>query len=267
MRTSTKTIVWILVVTSGLFLTAPIAVSAASADSLESIFKTADNDFWNGEYEKAKQAYERLEQLGVQDAALYYNLGTAYARLGKLGMAVFEYERALHLDPGQDDARYNLGVIREFIARRASEAGRDADLAPAAGPWRATLDRFSADGAAFIFLIFHLSLFGVLAIRRFIVAELPRLSLGVLAGVLFVLTIATFAVAVGKWHQDTHDIEAVIVQEGSVDVMEGPGSEVKRFAIEEGSRVRFLESRADWTHLQDSEGRDGWVSSASLRRI
>ncbi len=256
-----------LIFFAGLLFASLMPADATAADSLEAIFKAANNDFWNGEYDKAQKEYERLEKLGVEDAALSYNLGTAYARLGKLGLAVSQYERALKLDPGQDDARYNLGVIREFIARRASEAGRDADLAPAAGPWRATLDRFSARSAALIFLAFHLALFAVLGIRRFVFAEMPRLSLGVLAGVLLVLTVSTFAVALGKWHQNTHEVEAIVVREGSVDVMEGPGSTVKRFAIEEGSRVRYLESRAEWTHLQDGEGRDGWVAADCLGRI
>ena len=251
----------------GVFAGRASADSSAPADSLTSIFKAADNDFWNGEYEKAREKYERLEQLGVEDAALSYNYGTACARLGKLGEAVLHYERALRLDPGMDDARYNLSVIREFIARRASEAGRDADLAPASGPWRATLDRFSSRGAALIFLIFHLALFAVLGIRRFVFAEMPRLSLGVVSGVLFVLTVTTFAVALGKWHQDTHEVEAVLTAEGASDIMEGPGSEVKRFSLEEGSRVQFLEDRGEWTHIKDAEGRDGWVSSATLGRI
>ena len=244
-----------------------VADDKAPVDSLGSIFKAADNDFWNGEYDKAREKYERLEQLGVEDAALSYNLGTACARLGKLGDAVLHYERALRLDPGMDDARYNLSVIREFVARRASEAGRDADLAPASGPWRATLDRFSSRGAALIFLIFYLALFAVLGVRRFINAELPRLSLGVVSGVLFVLALTTGAVAFGRWHLDTHEVEAVLTAEGATDVMEGPSSEVKRFSLEEGSRVKYLEARGDWTHLKDAEGRDGWVPSETLGRI
>jgi hypothetical protein len=248
-------------------IVAMLPARSIADDSLNSIFKNADNDFWNGEYEKARTAYDRLEKLGVEDAALFHNLGTVYARLGKLGTAVLYYEKALRLDPGQDDARYNLSVIREFIARKAGEAGRDADLAPASGPWRTTLDRFSSKGAATIFLICHLCLFAVLGIRRFALKEMQRLSLGVLAGVLFVLTVSTFAVALGKWHQDTREQEAVITKEGAMDVLEGPGSSVKRYAIEEGSRVQVLETRGQWVHLKDVDGRDGWAASSNLGRI
>lgn len=239
----------------------------AEAESLESVWTEANNAFWNGEYEKAETLYERLETLGVRATELSYNLGTAYARRGELGKAVRHYERALRLDPGHEDTRHNLGVLREFLARRASEAGRDADLAPAAGPWRAILDRFSPRAAALAFLIFHLALFGVLIIRKFVYAEMPRLSLGVLAGVLAILTVATASVAVGKWYQERFEKEAVVVREGQLDVMEGPASEVKRFAIEEGSRVTLLDETDTWYKLLDIEGRDGWVPKAALGEI
>lgn len=240
---------------------------AGEAESLDSIFTQSNNAFWNGEYQKAATGYEKLAQLGVADPAVSYNLGTAHARLGHWGLAVLYYEKVLRLDPGHDDARHNLGVVREFLAKRASQAGRDADLAPAAGPWRAVLDRFSVRGAAIGFLVLHLCFFAVLIARRFVLAEMPRLSLGVVAGVLAILTITVFSVAVGKWHQQTYVNEAVVISPGQLDVMEGPKSTVKRFALEEGSRIRVLEERSSWIHILDSEGRDGWASTDQLENI
>jgi tetratricopeptide (TPR) repeat protein len=237
------------------------------AESIQSSFSEANNAFWNGEYEKAVKSYERLEGLDVRSAALSYNTGTAHARLGNLGVAVRHYERALRLDPGQVDALHNLNVIREFIARRASEAGRDADLAPAASPWRAVLDRFSPRGATLAFLIFYVALFVVLVARRFVGRELARLSLGVLAGIFLVMAAVTGSVTFGKWHQTNFCIEAIVVDAGQLDIMEGPASKVKRFAIEEGSRVEVLEERNEWIHLRDSTGRDGWTSLKSLGKI
>ncbi|MDJ0765558.1 MAG: tetratricopeptide repeat protein [Myxococcota bacterium] len=237
------------------------------AESLESVFNSANNAFWNGAYEQAAEHYDRLETLGVRDPALSYNLGTTYARLGALGQAVYHYERALRLDPGHADTHHNLRVIREFLARRANEAGRDADLAPAVTPWRAVLDRFSEPGAALGFLVFHVLLFVVLILRRFISRELPRLSLGVLSGVLAVITAASLSVAIGKWHQRTRVSEAIVVSNGVLDVMEGPASTVKRFNLEEGSRVEVAEEKGDWMHIIDGQGRDGWAPDAALGKI
>ncbi len=237
------------------------------SDSLNTMFKEANNAFWNGNYKKASSLYKKIDELGAEDPNLSYNLGTAYARLGQLGRAVQYYEQSLKLDPGHTDSRHNLSVIREFLARRASGAGRDADLAPAVTPWRAILDRFSPKSAAFSFLVFHLALFGVLIIRRFVSREMPRLSLGVLAGVLLILTVTTLSVVIGKWHQHTFQNEAIVVRKGQLDVMEGPSSTVKRFSLEEGSRIRILEEQDEWTHLLDSEGQDGWAPVAKLGKI
>lgn len=249
------------------FLTCAVLAGQARGESLDSMFQEANNAFWNGDYQKAVVLYEKLSELAAFNPDLSYNLGTAYARIGKLGKAVLNYERALRQDPGHVDARHNLAVIREHIARRASEAGRDADLAPAASPWRAILDRFSPRAAAIGFLIFHVLLFTTLIVRRFVLKEMPRLSLGVLAGVLGILTIATFSITIGKWHQGTQTVEAVVVHSGPLDIMEGPSSEVKRFTLEEGSRILVLEESGNWFHLRDGEGRDGWVEGSNLGKI
>jgi SH3-like domain-containing protein len=96
---------------------------------------------------------------------------------------------------------------------------------------------------------------------------MARLSLGVLAGILAILTITTASVAIGKWHQERFEKEAVVISEGQLDVMEGPASDVKRFAIEEGSRVTLLDETDTWSKLLDSEGRDGWVPKKALGTI
>ncbi len=253
---------------AGLFFVALCAFPGVSnGESLDSIFEKANNAFWNGGYDEAIGHYHRIEALGVRSPELSYNLGTAYARTGKLGRAVQHYERALRLAPGHGDTSYNVAVIRGFLARRASEAGRDADLAPGVTPWRAVLDRFSTWGAAVGFLLFNLLLFVMLIVRRFFTRETPRLFLGVFAGMLAVMMMLAFSVALGKWYQGAYEREAVVVVEGQIDVMEGPSSTVKRFDLEEGSRVQILEEKEDWIRLLDSENRDGWVASDGLGKI
>jgi tetratricopeptide (TPR) repeat protein len=242
--------------------------SPARAESLSSLFEGANGAFWNGDFAKAAELYEEIEGLGTRSASLSYNRATAEARLGNLGRAIQHYERALRTDPGHADTLHNLALIREFIAKRASEAGRDADLAPAVGPWRAVLDRFSLRSAALAFLVFHLALFTVLVARRFVRAEGLHLALGVTAGILLLLALATGAVTLGKYDQDVGEAhEAVVVERGTLPVMEGPASSARRFTIEEGSRVSLLERRDEWTRIRDDQGRDGWVPATALGTI
>ncbi len=239
----------------------------ARSESLDEIYDAGNNAFWNGEYNEAITQYEKLESLDVRSVPLSYNLGTSYARVGKLGSAIRHYERAIKLDPGHTDSHHNIAVIRDHIARRASLEGRDADLTPAVGPWRAILDRFSERGAAVAFLVFHLFLFGMLILRRFVRSEMPRLSLGVVVGILSILTVIAFAIAVGKWHHNKYAEEAVVLTSGALEVKEGPSSEVTRFTVEEGSRVTIAEESAGWTRFVASDGKDGWAPTDELGKI
>ena len=246
---------------------AAAGAARAEAGNLAGLFDEGNAAFWAGDYAKAAKSYARLEELGVTSAELAYDRATAEARLGNLGRAIQYYERVLRREPGHEDAVQNLAVIREYLARRASEAGRTADLAPATTAWRALLDRFSPRSAAFAFLLFHLALWIVLVARRFVRADGFRLTLGVAVGVLAILTVATAAIAYGKWHQETRAREAVVVRSGTVDVLEGPGSAVKRYALDEGSRVSILERREGYLKIRDDNGRDGWAPSADLGEI
>ena len=255
-------------VTGVLFFLLFISMSSlASANTLEKMFEDANLAFGAGKYQDAIDGYQHLENLGVDSATLFYNRATAEARLGHLGRAVQYYEKVLVTSPLDENAVYNLKVIRDYIARRANQDGRDADLAPAAGPWRTILDRFTVSSASITFLLFHLLLFGVLFARRFFTGEWVRLTLGVTAGIAFVVTVCMGIVVLGKRHQTYYEHEAVVVSvadDGVRPVYEGPVNAVKRFDLEEGSRVRILENKRGYAKIRDDQGRDGWVRRETL---
>lgn len=240
-------------------------VALGQGASLSALFEEGNNAFWNGDYEQAAAKYGELIELGVDDAVVYYNLGTASARLGQLGSAVRFYEKTLRVDPGHPDATDNLTVIREHIAKRASRAGRDADLAPAVDPWRAVLDRFTLSGATALFLVVYLAFFAALIARRFLRAsEMRRLTASVVAGIFLIVSAATGAIVVGKWRLHEGAGEAVIVGGEVTPVMEGPASEVQRFVLDEGTRVIVIGEQDQWAKVRDDQGRDGWLPQDSL---
>lgn len=63
-----------------------------------------------------------IQQQGAS-AKLYYNLGNSYYRLGEMGNAILAYERALRLDPSDDDVRNNLAFVNARITDRPGERG------------------------------------------------------------------------------------------------------------------------------------------------
>lgn len=81
-------------------------------------------------HKEAREAYQKV--LNSQDASLkeraYYNIGNCYVREGQaagdieiLSKAVESYEKALELDPDDQDAKYNLEVVRKMIELKKKE--------------------------------------------------------------------------------------------------------------------------------------------------
>ena len=84
-----------------------IAFSAfASAD--DSLMRQGNTAYQNGDYELAIDCYQEIIQHGNEGAILYYNLGNAYFKAKQTPEALLWYERALRLDPSNEDIKHNI---------------------------------------------------------------------------------------------------------------------------------------------------------------
>lgn len=82
------------------------SLQAQKTDATNSI-KRANEMYKQGQYSDAAALYEEILKNGVSPE-LYYNLGNSYYKADETGLAILNYERALRLDPGLNDASYNL---------------------------------------------------------------------------------------------------------------------------------------------------------------
>lgn len=76
-----------------------------------------------GDYQNAEKIFQDVIVNGAETAAQksWYNLGNTYYRQGKLQEAVAAYQKAIDLDPKDEDAKANLEFVREEIKRRIEE--------------------------------------------------------------------------------------------------------------------------------------------------
>ena len=76
-----------------------------------------------GEFDRAIDEWRTCEDYGVKNSDLYYNLGNAYFRSGKLGFAIYYYKTALRLDPNNDDIIHNLKYAQSMTRDKVEEDG------------------------------------------------------------------------------------------------------------------------------------------------
>lgn len=87
----------------------------------QSLTEKANAEYEKDRYTEALSLYLQAAKEEGTSSDFYYNIGNTYYRLGDLGRAVLNYERALILNPGNEEARTNLDFVKTKIQTRITE--------------------------------------------------------------------------------------------------------------------------------------------------
>lgn len=249
-------------------LAASLLTGHARADRLDDAWKSANDAYLRGDYAAAVSAYEQLDRQQVVSAELAFNLGNAYYRKGQLGPAIWSWERALALDPDQDDARYNLEQARKVAATRVHDKIEGADRDPA---WMRLVSLLNASTEVGLFAALYLAFFGALALRL-----RARRTGGsddghaaawtAVAAILAVTAALAAALLVGRVAMNRLPVGVVLPDQ--IAVKEGADANYKTsFDVHAGLRVRLLEHDQDWVRIRLANGLEGWVRDRDVGRL
>lgn len=236
-------------------------VPSARAQSFDALLREGNEAFFRADYASAARSYEALEEAGVDDADVHYNLGVTYARLGAYGRAIVELERALRLRPSDDRARAALDASRSIVGRRHAEREGEAVVEAGAPFGEALFAGLSESALALVVALFDLVFFGVLAALFFVRGERMRIALGVVGPLAFVglaLTGGGLASRRGVFS----DGPAAIVVEDDAALREGPREDATvRTRALEGERAEVIARDGAWARVRLGGGREGWVGT------
>lgn len=181
-----------------------------------------------------------------------YDAGNAYARAGRLGMAILYYQRAQLLAPGDDDVEANLRAVR-------AAAGLPAATGSAASRALGNLDPMLVSGMAGLGLV--LMALAAAAIPALRPHRLVRLAGGGLGAALVALVLAN---AVLVWPR----LHAAVVIARSAPVRAAPAPmSGPVFTLREGESVRLRAEYEGFALVQTGAGRSGWAWHADLAAV
>ena len=243
----------------------------ARADVVDEAFARGNAAAATGDLQAAVSAYEEAERLlPGRSALLSFNLGTAYAQLGEVGLATYHLRRALQGQAQASEdvaaaAQRNLGIVRQRLEIAAAAAGaqvdrpetwRDALLAAVGSPGFGWL----ALGAGWLTLLVWL-------LRGRLGGRAPGGVVGSVIGVL----VAIYLV-VGGLHgyavRAESEAPQAIALPAKLEVREGPGNHRKAlFVVQGGSRVRIVDRGSGWLRIRLPDGLEGWAPQASLGEL
>jgi tetratricopeptide (TPR) repeat protein len=213
----------------------------------------ANEAYQNGKYEEAKVDYLQLVHAGQYSADLFYNLGNVWFKLGDQGRAILNYERALLLNPGLDEAGSNLRAVLKIVGNDDQPTFRDRVEAYA--------DFFPLIAS----LAFWISAFSfLLAWRKRGRFTVFWIRLSVVAGFIFLCGAAIY-VWIGSGAKDPN--RALIIDTAS-DLKYGPAVSARSVeSLQIGEQVRLISERGDWTFCRASTGNLGWILTRKTEHL
>ena len=221
-----------------------------------------DSAYAKGDMEKAVKIYEQILQKG-EDASVYYNLGNAYYRLNDIPHSVLAYEKALLREPGDNDVRFNLALVRSKTVDNIPEESEMFFVS-----WtRAFMSSLSADSWA-IYSIFTLCITLFLFMLYLLLQSPLKRKLSFFgAAFMLLLTVSFFVFSkIQNSHLSDND-EAVVMTTASVRSTPGDDGTVL-FLLHGGTKVKMTDnSMKKWREISLSDGKKGWIKKNEIETI
>jgi hypothetical protein len=185
-------------------------------------------------------------------ATALYNSANAYARAGKPGLAVLNYERATLLDPNDPDIQVNLNRVRQTAALPPQSSSVLTRLAHAIPP----------EAVAWIGFVGLLIAGASLLSRELVPKHRGKLLAAALVG--FCLLGITLSCAIAVWPT----LQEAVVVGHSVQVRVSPTLiEEPLFVLPEAEIVSVSAEHDGFMLVRNSAGRTGWAPNANLALV
>jgi tetratricopeptide (TPR) repeat protein len=254
---------------AGLLLAVGLAAAGGAAAQTDApgvdparLIAEANQAYTDGDLEGARARYLQARELGADAAVLHYNLGNTYARLGQLGRAIVNYERAIRRDPRDPDVRRNLAWVRSHT-RDLELTGQG--LPPVIAQLDAAAHRLSVPEWSGLLLLSSWLVAGLVAWtwRRGAVEGPLRRALIAAAAVALIVA----AITATRWYEERWRQEAVVIVE-EVEVRSGPATSFPVvFRVHDGLSLTVRGERDDWSRIALGGDWMGWVPSGTLAQV
>ena len=227
----------------------------------EVLFQKATEAYNTGEYQKAIDLYSDILENGKHSAELYFNLGNCHYKLDEIGPSIYFYEKALLLEPNDQEIKNNLGFAQNMRLDDIEEMPRTAmTRLHDAVVLSLTSDQWGYLAVAMIVLF----VLGFITYYVLYSATYKRIAFIAANTALFICVFSVVMGYLGNRNKSSKN-PAIIFEREVVITSEPNERSEKVFALHEGTKVNVLESLENWSKIKIADGQTGWMPSQSLR--
>ncbi len=241
-----------------------LALGTSFASAPESIVRAGNEHYLDARYEEAVLAYKSVLDSGYASAELYFNLGNAYFKSHDITMALVNYERALILDPNDEDVLHNISIARDFVVDRI-EVMPEFFLRA----WfRGFIRIIDVDSWALLSVLsFITALFFLLV--YFLAARINLRRISFWLGVFLVIVSLSSFVFASRSRDLVMNHKRALILTPSVTIKSSPDKQsgTDLFLLHEGTLVIVEDELGEWREVVLSDGNRGWLKETDLVRL
>ncbi len=224
----------------------------------------ADSAYINNDFASAVYLYENILANQGESADVYYNLGNSYYKMDNIAKAILNYEKALLLNPGNGDIRFNLELAQSKTVDKVTPMSEMFFIT-----WtKSLINTMNEKGWArmgittFIIMLVALALY-------FFSKKIALKKTGFMVAVIMLLVCIVSNIFASSQKTDAQNHDTAIIMAPSVTVKSTPnegGTEL--FILHEGRKVNIKDNTMrEWKEIQLEDGNAGWVPASVIEII
>lgn len=237
-------------------------ITAAENES-KNLFQKANDHYANAAYNEAKESYLELLKRGFISDEIHYNLANSYFKSNQIAEAILHYEKALKINPSNEDAAYNLKIAN---AKTVDKIEAIPELFIYRW-WKSTYQLFSvSQWAQLTIFAFYATLLFFIAYLLFNALLWRKIGLYAAFISLFIAFCSWFLAS--QQNQNLQTAKNAIIMDPTVNIVSAPSSGSSQlFVLHEGTKVAIEDQVKGWHEVSLPNGNKGWVENKYLEEI
>jgi tetratricopeptide (TPR) repeat protein len=238
-------------------------LSFANNNEVANLFKKGNDAYAKADYKESITFYTKVINEGFESADLYYNLGNAYYKTEEIPSAILYYEKALKLNPADEDITVNL----RFANLKTSDKIPEKPSFFLEDWWKSILFLFSLQTFTILSVVFIILSAVSLILFLYNRQVVLRKSFFYIALSLFFLGLISVYLSVKQYNYFNSNEQAILFDQVITAKSEPKDQSKDLFVIHAGTKVIIKEKHENWIKITLTNGTEGWISPLDLREI
>ena len=240
-----------------------VITQIVTAANLHNVFDQANQYYQQGEYELAVETYQKIIVEGFESGPLYFNLGNAYYKLGQLGPARLNYERASKYLKNDEALQENL----QLISLRLVDQIEPIPQFFLSAVWDQIVDFITIDALIWIVAGLLWLVLIVFSVRYYFRSHGRGDRFKLLFAFIFVIFIFFTLISIQNIYNLESEQYGIIMKSSVTSRAEPKIGATEVFILHEGTKVKIERNTGDWYEVRLADGKTGWLEHTTLEII